>query len=290
VSLSFLGSDAASFAAFRQGKLDASPLPTGQAGPTARVGNVIRVPGLTSYHLTLNQQMPPFDDVHCRLAVAYALNRTDITAASGGRNVPSYTVVPPGVLGDNQPEDGVPMYDPVRARSEMALCPGGLREMTIVYPWPDQAPEYKIAASDLLAVGVHVTLRRLASYYWLQVVAQNLNAGGHQAVANVWIPDYPDPQAWFGPLLHSGGAFNIGGFHNPTVDRLIDRAAVDADPATRARLYGEAQRRALRRGAWIAIGVAAQSYVVSRQIRGFDATVDGLRPAHGDWSSVTLTR
>ena len=47
----------------------------------------------------MNTQMAPWNDVHVRRAVDYALNRTDLINANGGYAVPTYTLIPPQQLG-----------------------------------------------------------------------------------------------------------------------------------------------------------------------------------------------
>lgn len=56
-----------------------------------------------------------------------------------------------------------------------------------------------------------------------------------------WRMDFPDPHDIFFPIYHSRGHFAAQGYSNPAVDKLIDDAAVEPDPARRAKLYGKAQ-------------------------------------------------
>ncbi len=53
-----------------------------------------------------------------------------------------------------------------------------------------------------------------------------------------WGLDYADPHDAVFPFLHSQGTYaKAQGYRNPEADRLIERAAAEADPAVRARLY-----------------------------------------------------
>jgi peptide/nickel transport system substrate-binding protein len=62
-----------------------------------------------------------------------------------------------------------------------------------------------------------------------------------------WTPVVPHPDAFLRPLLHSKGQLAIGaGYANPTVDRLLDQAALTADPAQQSALYGQVQSIALQ--------------------------------------------
>ncbi|CAN5750076.1 ABC transporter substrate-binding protein [soil metagenome] len=65
-----------------------------------------------------------------------------------------------------------------------------------------------------------------------------------------WAGSFADAQPVLDPLLHSRddaagkGAGNFGRIADPVLDRLIDAAGTEADPARRAGLIGDAQRRA----------------------------------------------
>jgi len=53
-----------------------------------------------------------------------------------------------------------------------------------------------------------------------------------------WAPDYPDPDNYVHPYMHSEGHFaHSCGYGNPEADRLIEEAAVSLDPEVRRRDY-----------------------------------------------------
>ena len=55
-----------------------------------------------------------------------------------------------------------------------------------------------------------------------------------------WGPDYPDPDNYINPFYHTGG--NIAArtsFSNTTIDAMIEAAAADLNPVTRAQTYEE---------------------------------------------------
>ena len=62
------------------------------------------------------------------------------------------------------------------------------------------------------------------------------------AVGN-WTADYADPHNFAFPFLHSAGSFpTIIGYKNAALDKLIDQAVDETDPAKRTRLYNQIER------------------------------------------------
>ena len=52
-----------------------------------------------------------------------------------------------------------------------------------------------------------------------------------------WYADFPDPDNFLGILFHSKSQFNYLGYHNPEVDRLLDRAKAERDYLKRMEMY-----------------------------------------------------
>src|SRR5262249_13888311 len=84
--------------AFRAGQIDVA-FPGDSRGFAATSGaKIISVPATRQGMFTMNTKAAPWNDVHVRRAVAYALNRDDIIEAAGGGAVPDYTIIPPSQL------------------------------------------------------------------------------------------------------------------------------------------------------------------------------------------------
>ena len=73
----------------------------------------------------------------------------------------------------------------------------------------------------------------------------------HQLAQSGWIPDYPGDNARQSILPQYDSRLpdvddNFSEYHNPEVNRLIDRALAEPDPDRRAALWGEIDQRIMR--------------------------------------------
>jgi len=88
--------------------------------------------------------------------------------------------------------------------------------------------------------------------------------------------DYPDPQDFLDILFHSGSASNYGGYSNPTVDSLLDRAAVEQNPDTRLSLYREAQQAIVQDAAAIPLYFSRNYVLVKPYVKGYALSPLGI--------------
>lgn len=57
-----------------------------------------------------------------------------------------------------------------------------------------------------------------------------------------WAADYPDPDNFVSPYMHSTGTYaGAQSYNNPQVDRLIEQARTETDQGERARIYAQLQ-------------------------------------------------
>jgi ABC-type transport system substrate-binding protein len=142
----------------------------------------------------------------------------------------------------------------------------------------------------LQGVGASVKLQPLPFNSWLNVVANPLQSTGHQLTENLWIEDYPDPYDYTTLLLRHGQNYDIGGFNNPAYNKLVDKAAVEANPTKRAQMYEAAQHIALSQGAWISIGNANGYALLNPKVHGFvgSEAFGILVPRSNNWANISI--
>jgi ABC-type transport system substrate-binding protein len=280
------------FKAYRAGTLDGAVLPPSDLTTARSMQGFRRVPELETDYITPNAGLPPFNNLHCRLAVAYAIDRATVNSAVlHGSQGALYDMLPPGLPGYIGREPGVPAYDPARARRERAQCPGGLHNVRLlVQNTPDVVREYNAIRGELNAIGASVTVAPVGLREWLGATSENMSTAGHpqHLVENLWIADYPDPSDWLSNQMRSNAPDNIGNFRNAQYDSLVDRADVDQNATTRAGLYRQAQRIALKGGYWISVGYVNGLFILPPRIHGLVVSNGSVWPVGNDWSKVSI--
>lgn len=201
-------------------------------------------PDIDMWGITMNVEMPPFDNVHVRRAVAFAIDRERWSLARNHGIVPLDQAIPVGFIGhdDNLPERQ--RYDLPRAREEMRLAgyPNGLPQP--VEMWMSEGPTGvlygELAQNDLERIGIHTTLKQVSFPVYLTETGKPHTA--QMLPTSGWIADFPDPSSFVDPLFTSasasnGDAENRGFYRNPEIDELAARAHREQNPAERERIF-----------------------------------------------------
>jgi peptide/nickel transport system substrate-binding protein len=185
-------------------------------------------PGDRTWYITMNTLVPPFDDVHVRKAVNYAIDKAAMLQAVGGPTFGQIAthIMPPTVL-----DFGGETYDPYASPNEAGDINAAKQEMSQskydkngdgkcdsdvcnnvlfvnrnIDPWTKYTP---IIQNNLSALGITLKPRELdtgTAYTTIQTV-KNLvpiaaNAG--------WGKDYADPFTFADLLFGSGGILCTG--------------------------------------------------------------------------------
>jgi peptide/nickel transport system substrate-binding protein len=156
---------------------------------------VLRGGGPELSYVFLNTQLPPFDRLEVRRAVAFALDRRALAAAVGEGARPTENVLPPDVPG----YDRHLLYrrSLARARRLLRMAEAGGMRVTV---WSSTAPAGRALAAQLRQIGLSVRHRRLPAAEFHRVV------GGRTPRAQIgvasWSSPLPHPVRWFDPLLN----------------------------------------------------------------------------------------
>jgi len=188
---------------------------------------------------------PPFDDVNVRKAFSLAFDRQKfIDVLLRGRALPAIGPFPPGLPGFRYDLDGLP-YDPSKARELLSQSKYGDTAglPPIVYSDsgigsslnPDAAAMAEMWEQNL---GVRITVENLEYNYYLD----QIYSGSHgQLFGGGWCADYPDPENFADVLFHSQSSQNLGGYSNPDLDHLLEKARIERDVNRRIALYQQAE-------------------------------------------------
>jgi len=240
-----------------------------------------------------NTNKAPMNDVHCRLAAAYAIDRNKLanTILHGTVNI-IYDVVPPGFLGYYDGRDN-PHFDLAKAKAELGKCRSRTVPMKLTYPTgsSDSDRTFREANRELQAVGFRSTANAISANDWLTTVSQSLENTNTQFVMGGWQQDYPDPQDYVSILLRCGSDYNVGLWCSKTFSNLVDRADMESSPQKRAQLYIQAQHLAISQGAWITLWNTETYELIKPYVRGMTGGVAyaDIVPKNYDWSNVTVS-
>jgi peptide/nickel transport system substrate-binding protein len=189
--------------------------------------------GAVVFYITMNLAMPPFDDVHVRRAVAFAIDREELfrrtftsptTPFSGTADVAGH-FVPDGMLGDvlldfsPYPRRGSPSaaQDEMRRsrydRNHDGTCDApACSRVHALQTVPDPTRRADVVVRSLKEVGLSLTLERVSLDGFYKNVADPTK---HVALGWDWgwQADYPNPGTFFVPQFNAGSI----GSSNPSL-------------------------------------------------------------------------
>jgi peptide/nickel transport system substrate-binding protein len=213
------------------------------------------VPGLITTMLTLDVTQAPFDDIHARRAVAYALDRQGIADAlfAGHADPAAQTMVEPSLFNTTATEDEVEaLYDELpdygfdleKAADELgqSATPDGF-EVGIEYPEsrPFLGQILQTLAQNLESIGVTLDVKEVPESSWIA----NLRAEKRPTMGIVALGvDYPSPASLLDAVLAPTGAGTTN-YANYRPAELVDamRQYQVGDPEARFDVLSETMRQ-----------------------------------------------
>ncbi len=197
-------------------------------------------------YLGMNTLKKPLDNVKVRQAIRNAIDyNAVVNKLAKGLGIRMEGVIIKGLLG-YEPSLGIYGYNPEKAKELMKEA-GYENGFDITLTTSSGPSSMGLILEDLgaliqqnlAAIGIRVKLQFLAGSAYLQLYRNKkteLNIGA-------WGADYPDPHNFVHPFGHTGGSLAKRlSYSNPELDKIIDEAAVELDPAKRVKLYDKAQR------------------------------------------------
>jgi peptide/nickel transport system substrate-binding protein len=199
----------------------------------------------------LNTKVPPLNNVHCRMAVEFAANKTNLQTAYGGPygGTIGHTAMPPTVTGyynfDLYHAVSMPGGDVAAAKQQLSLCghPSGFTT-NIAYrsDRPREVASATALQAALSAVGIKTTLKgyTAASYYGnFAGVPTYVHSHDLGILAGGWGPDWPGAYGWGwaifdGAAIAPAGNANIAELNDPHVNSLF--LSLEAATSASARL------------------------------------------------------
>lgn len=205
-------------------------------------------------YLGMNVRQPPFDDLKVRQAIAHAIDRQRLADVVWQRRmVAARGILPPGMPGYRPELQGL-AYDPELARRKLGESRYKTRAdvPTIVLHTSGTGGSMPPTISAIVAMlesnlGLEVEVQQTP---WQQFLV-DLNERRYGFFSSGWIADYADPENFLDILFHSRSSDNHMAYANAEVDRLLERARVEADRDRRLALYQQAEDIILQEAAWV---------------------------------------
>jgi peptide/nickel transport system substrate-binding protein len=197
--------------------------------------------------VSMPTQTAPFDDIHVRRAVAYALYRPDIIKALGGGAIGStnYLVVPSllQLLAPKATVDkalkSVPTYpySIAKAKAELAKSsvPNGFSATMTEANDPITSNVTQVIAAQLKKIGINVTINSLSTAAWFGVLLGPVDKRPFMYTGTGACQ--PDPSWEPSLFLGTGQILNEANYSPASMDALLQSGRTDLKPLSRMNTY-----------------------------------------------------
>ena len=276
------------FMRFRNGEVDIVPRMSPADTMFVRSGGFQAFSGLGPqadvYGFFLNVELAPFDNVHIRRAVAFAIDRERWARARNGAIRPAGQLLPPKVMGHDTALPHLQYFDLARAKAEMAAAghPDGLDEPVTLWTSDGSTARLygQLLQADLSKIGIEVQIKSVSFPVYLEETGKPKTA---QMVSGGWVMDFPDPSNFLN-LVSSAArsehdSINKSFYSDPKLDALLDRAIVERDAVARAAMYREANDFVAEAAPWA-------FFCNTQAMQAWQPYVKGFRPHPAYWLAI----
>ncbi|WUL62403.1 ABC transporter substrate-binding protein [Streptomyces sp. NBC_00344] len=213
--------------------------------------------GATSY-IGLNLHVAPFDNVHCRKAVQWGIDKASVQAAQGGdpKGDVATTLLPPTVNGytkfDQYPSAGN-KGDVAKAKAELKACGKPKGFSTNISARSDRPAEMSMVTAvqaSLKKIGVNAEIKSFPAGKYFQNFAGNPSyVHSHKLgmIMTAWGADWPTgfgflDQIANGSAIKPSGGNNVQELNDPKVNKLLNQGIGNTDDAARAKTWGDVDK------------------------------------------------
>ena len=253
ISVKLFANETSEALAFRAGEIDAAwDVLNPRAFTVTSGAPMLSTPAFAEGYFGMNVHQAPWNDIHVRRAVAYAINPADVIAALGNKATPVSTLIPPIQLMRLGSQAQVSSligslpsypYDLAKARQELAQSgyPHGFTATTQTISFGSYTPATEAIAGDLAKIGINLKIKVIGfNQYEALVSGPKAAVGGVYGTFNV---TNSDPSAFPSFILGSNnvatGGYDWANYDPPVIDTLINEGTTTLDPAKRLAIYGQ---------------------------------------------------
>jgi peptide/nickel transport system substrate-binding protein len=224
------------------------------------------IAGATSY-IALSTKVKPFDNIHCRKAVQWAVDKASVQGVNGGpikADIAS-TLLPPTVNGYRKFD----LYatpgnkgDAAKAKSELKACgkPGGFS--TTLTARSDRPAEMAMATSiqaSLKKVGIKANIQGYpAGKYFTNYAGVPSYVHDHHIgmMMMAWGADWPTGYGFLdqiidGSAIKPSGGNNLSELNDPQINKALADAIANTDSGARTRAWGDIDEMTMKTAAMV---------------------------------------
>jgi len=229
-------------------------------------------------YIGMNVTEPPFDDVRVRKAIAHAIPYNAIRSVVGGgdKYAPRATSLVTSDLPGHVPAFRFD-YDLEKARELLSEAgyPNGLDVEFDLFNVSSYNKVAVMLKAELQKIGVNMTIVPMAPPAFFSAGA----AGSLKLFVVSWWDNAADPVALLRQIAHSSSIPANGNwacFADPEVDSLIDRAAVEMDPAVRDGYVAAVQEILAAQVPYVPLWEAQIIFAARKNVKGYIHYSDAL--------------
>jgi peptide/nickel transport system substrate-binding protein/oligopeptide transport system substrate-binding protein len=227
---------------FKEGKLEDSFIPFRDVEEMAKSKQYVflQKPMLSLRFYGLNSQIEPLKIEKIRKAINFSVPKELI-----GRDILkgmahlTDRIIPLGMPGYT-PIKGSFGYQPQKAKQLLreAGYPEGKGLPPIEF-WSAAKAELAVKELEMVKtylsqIGINLNIQYETQWPKFQEI---LSSRGTPMFMYAWYADFPDPDNFLWTLFHSKSKYNYTNYHNPEVDRLLDKARAERDYLKRMAMY-----------------------------------------------------
>jgi peptide/nickel transport system substrate-binding protein len=249
----------------------------------------------------LNTKVAPLTNVHCRMAIEYAANKTNLQTAYGGPyagGAIASTVAPPNVVGqkhfDLYEATSKPQGDVAKAKEQLKLC-GQPNGFTTGITYRSDRPKEVAAAQALQAAlaqaGIKTTLHGyptgtyFANFAGVPKFTEQHDLG---IAFGGWEADWPDGYGFFdfitaGDTISPAGNYNVEQLNDPVVNNDLAKMASTNNDAQRNAYTGQIDLQVMKDA-----GILPEVYAKSLLYRSPQLTNVFVQSYYGMYNYSTL--
>ncbi len=266
--------------------------------PTKKANADDALSGALAY-VAISTKVKPLDNLDCRKAVEYAVDKTSVQNSLGGplRGAIASTVLPPNVVG-YQKYDLYPTPnnagDVSKAKAALQACgkPNGFNiGLSARGDRPNEVAAAVSIQASLKKVGINASIQKYNSGKYFSD-----NAGAPAFVHShdiglmmmAWGADWPTGYGFLdqivdGKSIKASGNSNLSELNDPTVNKLLDDAIQNTDSAARTAAWGQVDKAVMEQAAIVPL-----VYRLDLLYRPPNATNVTVTPAYGMYDYLNI--